>query len=891
MVRLYRWLIRLAPAGLRRELGSAIEETFAHRWRDARAAGPWPSVRVCGRELAGLIGLLFSEWWRAAARRRRPRQRSPWTTKAARMTRMTHDGQAPWYRRSLERLREDVRFAARLLRAHPTFSAVTVVVLALGIGATTAMFSIVNSVLIRPLPFHEPDRLVMLENQWLPRFPRFEASPLDFLTWKEECRSYSDIAAFRPSVFNLSEGDLPERIAGVRVSANLSDLLGVSPILGRGFRGEEDAPGRNQVVLLGHSLWQRRFGADPGVIGRVVRMNGLPFTVVGVMPPAFRFPQEAEIWMPMGFTPEDLTGRNNHVIWAVGRLKPNVTARQALAEMDPLMTRLHPDTWRGRVVSFEDHYVGDVRVALGVLFGAAGCVLLIACVNVANLLLARGAVREREMSVRTSLGATRGRLAQQLLTEAASLSLLGGALGLALAFGVITLVRNWPWPGIHRLEETTLDPLALLLAVAASIGTGVVCGLSPALRLSRQDVHDALKAGGRVAGASGRTRIGRSLVVAEVALAVVLLVGAGLLLRSLGRLLDVPLGFNPQNVLAVSVNLPRTTYGEPVQQAQFAERLLERLTRTPGVDAVGVSNAFPLTGVSDVGIRFEARPEPFSSTNANYFAVTPGYLRVMQIRLIRGRLIAEQDTATSPPVVLINETMARRFFPDEDPIGKRLDISGVTYMREIVGIVGDVRQESLRTPTPPQVYEPFAQKPAPTLQVLLRAPDNPLRFAETVRRQVRAIDGAQPISHARLMEEIVARSLTRDRFSVYILGAFAGLALILAAVGLYGLVAYFVTQRTNEIGVRMALGADPGVIQRLVVGQSLRVVLIGVSLGLVGALSLSGILGSLLYEIAPRDPMTLAGVTALLLAVALLAALIPARRAARVDPVMALRAE
>jgi putative ABC transport system permease protein len=789
----------------------------------------------------------------------------------------------------LERLRGDLRFAARLLRRHPAFTAVTLTVLALGIGATTAMFSIVNSVLLRPLPFREPDRLVMLENKWLPRFPRFEASPLDFISWKEECQSYSDIAAFRHLVFNLTEGDLPERIAGLRVTANLTELLGVSPILGRSFRGDEDAPGRNQVVLLGHGLWQRRFGADPGVIGRVVRMNGLAFTVVGVMPPAFRFPGEAEIWMPMGFTPEDLKSRDYHVLWAVGRLKPDVTPQQALAEMDLLMTRLHPFSWRGRVVSFEDHYVGEVRLALGVLFGAAGCLLLIACVNVANLLLARGAVREREMSVRTSLGATRGRIVQQLLTESALLSLLGGALGLALALGAIKLVRTWPLPEIHRLEEASLDPLALVFTLALSIGTGALFGLSPALRLSRPNLHDALKASGRAAGTRQRTRIGNSLVVAEVALAVVLLVGAGLLLRSLWRLLDVPLGFNPQNVLAVSISLPRAVYREPFQQLQFAEGLLDRLKNVPGVEAVGISTAIPLTSVVDVGIMFDGPPR--MGTTANYFRVTPAYLRVMQIPLIRGRLITEQDTATGPPVVLINETMARRFFPDEDPIGKRLDISGPTYMREIVGIVGDIKQESLRTPTPPQVYEPFAQKPWVNFHVLLRAPVNPLRFAETVRQEVRAIDNAQPISQARPMEEIVARSLTRDRFSVFVLGAFACLALILAAVGLYGVVGYVVTQRTNEIGIRIALGAEPRGIQRLVVVQSLQMVLIGLALGLAGAVVVAGILRSLLYEVKPRDPMTFAVVTLLLAVVALTAAFIPARRAARVDPVLALRAE
>jgi putative ABC transport system permease protein len=559
--------------------------------------------------------------------------------------------------------------------------------------------------------------------------------------------------------------------------------------------------------------------------------------------------------------------------------------------MDLLMTRLHPPSWRGRVTSFEDHYIGEVRLALTVLFGAAGCLLLIGCVNVANLLLARGAVREREMSVRTSLGARRGRIVQQLLTETALLSVLGGMLGLALALGAIAVVRTWPLPGVYRLEETSLDPLALVFTTALSIGTGLLFGLSPALRLSRPNLHDALKAGGRAAGTRERIRIGNVLVVAEVALAVVLLVGAGLLLRSLWRVLDVPLGFNPRNVLAVSINLPRTSYGEPFQQVQFADGLRDRLRSMPGVEAVGMSSAFPLTGVVDVGIRFDGRAGEMGGTTANYFRVTPDYLRVMQIPLIRGRLITERDTAASPPVVLINETMARRFFPDEDPIGKRLDISGPTFLREIVGIVGDIKQESPKTPTPPQVYEPFAQKPGLTWHVLLRAPDNPLRFAETVRHEVRAIDPAQPISEARLMEDVVAGSLTRDRFSVFVLGAFAGLALLLAAVGLYGVVAYFVTQRTKEIGVRIALGAEPAGIQRLVVVQSLRVVMIGIALGLVGALLLSGILRSLLYEVRPRDPMTLAAVAILLVTVALAAAFIPARRAARVDPVLALKAE
>jgi putative ABC transport system permease protein len=875
MVRLFRFLIRLTASGLRREFGTDMEETFARRWNDARASGWVACLRLFAREFVGVIALLFVT-----------------RSGGGDMENVTAPTRAKSSRRRLEDLASDLRFAGRLFRRQPAFTAVTLTVLALGIGAATAMFSIVNSVLLRPLPFRDADRLVMLENRWLPRFPRFEATPRDFVTWKEESHSYTEIAAFRPGSFNLTDGDIPERVPGMRVSANLTQLLGVAPILGRGFTAEEDAPGKNLVVLLSHSLWLRRFAADPSVVGRDVRMNGLTFTVVGIMPPGFQFPTDAEIYVPLGLTPQDLQS-GDHVLWAAGRLKPGVTPRQALAELDLLMTRLNPTTWRGRVVPFDDYYVGDVRLALRALFGGAGCLLLIACTNVANLLLARGAARGQEMAVRTSLGATRGRVVQQLLTESALLSLVGGGLGLATAFGLVTLVRTWPWPGIYRLEESALDARALLFTIALSIGTSVLFGLSPARRLSRPILNQGLRGGGRAAGSRDRTRIRNTLVIAELALAVVLLVGAGLFLRSLTQLFDVPLGFNPHNVLAVTINLSPTAYHQPVQQVAFSESLLNRLSDLPGVQGAAISTAVPLAGVTDVGVTFDGRSpgSPLFATNANYFAVTPSYLRVMQIPLIRGRVFTPEDTATSPPVVLINETMAHRSFPDEDPIGRRLDVTGHTYTRQIVGIVGDVKQESVKTPTAPQVYEPFAQQPRTAFRVVLRATGNSLAFEDTVRRAVRTLDRAQPISQARLMEDAIGRSLARDRFSVVVLGAFACVALVLASVGLYGVVAYVVTQRTNEIGIRMALGAEPGGIQRLVMFQSLRVVSIGLGLGLAGAIIVSPVLGGLLYDVKPRDPTTLGGVTVLLIVVALAAAFMPARRAAAVDPVLALRSE
>lgn len=792
--------------------------------------------------------------------------------------------------RWLEDLWQDLRYGSRMLLKSPGFTATAIITLALGIGATTAMFSVLNSVVVRPLPFHEPDRLVMLEEKWLPRFPRFETSPLDFLSWKAECQSYADMAAFAPVFFNLNEADLPERIAGARVNANLTELLGVSPILGRVFMTEEDAAGANPVALLGHSLWQRRFGANPQIIGRAVRMNGLLFTVVGVMPPTFRFPLDAEIWIPMSFTPAELKSRNNHFIWAVGRLKPSVTPQQAQSEMDILMPRIQ-GVWRGRVVSFANHYIGDVRLTLSIMMGAAGLVLLIACVNIANLLIARSATRQRELSLRMALGATRERIVRQFLTETTLLSFLGGAAGLLVAFSAIALVRRWPLPAIHRIEETSLDPYALVLTFLLAIGTGVLFGLSPALRQSRSDLQDALKSGGRAAGSAARTQIRSSLVIAETALAVVLLIVAGLFMKSLWRLLDVPLGFNSQNVLAVDINLPRTTYLEPFKQVQFADRLVDRLKSVPGSEVVGVSTGVPLLAIGDVGIAFDGRSGELSGTTANYYQVSPDYLRVMQIRLVRGRLLTEQDSTTSPPVVLINETMARRFFPDEDPIGKRLDISGPTYMREIVGVVGDVKQESLRTPTPPQVYEPFSQKPGRSFYVLLRVSANPAQFAETVRQEVRAIDNAQPISEALTMEAIVARSLTRDRFSVLILGAFGCLALILAAVGIYGVIAYSVDQRTNEIGVRMALGAEGADVMRMVLREGLRLAISGIAIGLLISAVATRVLGAVLFGISSTDPLTFGAIALLLCLVALLACWIPARRATKVDPMIALRTD
>lgn len=802
------------------------------------------------------------------------------------------DTRGVWGWTWVERINQDLRYAARTLKRSPGFTSVALLALALGIGANTAIFSVVNSVLLHPLAFREPGRLMMLDEKWLPRFPHFEATSKDFLSWREQSHAFGQIAAFDGAAFNLTAEDRPERISGARVSANLPALLGVEPVLGRSFRPDEDTAGNDRVVLLSSSLWQRRFGGDPRVIGTVVRLNDIDFTIIGVMPPGFRFPHDAEIWKPMGFTDKDFDG--GHFIWAIGRLKPGVTRDQAQAEMDLIMSRLHrPQVWSVNVFPVLDYYVGEVRTALYVLLGAAGFVLLIACVNVANLLLARGSARQREISLRASLGAGRGRILQQLLTESLLLSLLGGTLGLLLASGAIVTLKEFSPGSIPRLSEVTVDYSVLVFILILSSLTGVLFGLSPALRLSRADLHDSLKAGSRIAGTEVRTRMRSVLVVSEVALALVLLTGAGLLLKSFWRVLEVRPGFNPESVLTATIDLPPAKYRQPYQQMQFVQRLIEQLESLPDVRQAAVSAGLPFSEVPDAGIRIDGRPigAPDFGTTANYYRVTPLYFRAMGIPLIRGRLFTEHDTTTAKPVVVINETMAKRFFPKEDPIGKRLDISGPTYLREIVGVVGDVKQAGLKASIPPQVYEPFLQKPSNSFNVVVRGLGDPMRLADAVRRQVLRLDKEQPISNVKTMKDVVATSLSQDRVSTFLLGLFAFLALILAGVGIYGVMSYSVGQRTHEIGIRIALGARQSGILKLVLVQSLRVVLIGVGIGLGASLLLTRLMATLLFDVAATDPVIFAGVSIVLLGVALAAAFVPARRAARVDPMVALRYE
>jgi putative ABC transport system permease protein len=790
---------------------------------------------------------------------------------------------------ALEQLWRDLRYAARVLKKSPSFTAGVVATLALSIGANAAIFGVVSGVLLHPLPYREPNRVMMLEDRWLPRFPSFETTPQEFRAWQDQSHAFEQLAAFAPMGFTLTGAGLPERIPGARISANLASLLGVNPVIGRAFHEEDDHEGSDRVVLIGYGLWQRRFAADRQVVGRVLTLNNIGFTVIGVMPPDFRFPQVAEIWKPMGFTAEDLN--KGHFIRAVGRLKAGVTPKQAQAEMDLIMPRVSP-VWRGSVTPLLEYYVGDLRTTLFVLLGAAGFVLLIACVNVANLQLARGSARQQEISLRISLGASRGRVLRQLLVESFLLAAIGGGLGAAVGGMGIAALKALVPSGIPRLDQVTMDIRTLLYATGLSAIAAIAFGILPAFRLANSGLQSSLSIGGRIPGTRAHRQSRQAFMVAEIALALVLLAGAGLLVKSFDRLLQVRTGFQPEGLLAARIDLPPAKYREPRAQTEFMNRLLEKLGGLPDVRQAAISAGLPFHDAMDVGISFDQPPDAaVAGTTANYYGVSASYFKTMGIPLIRGRFFTERDYAMSPPVVVINETMAATFFANDNPIGKRLDISGPTYMREIVGVVGDVKQSGLKGRVAPQVYEPLVQKPSLHLYVVVGALGDPARLADVLRNQVTAIDKDQPITQVRTIQQSVAASTTQDRLSVVVLALFAGLAIVLAATGIYGVFAYSFSQRTREIGIRMALGARRAELLKLALGECLRLALVAIAIGLAASAMLTRFIARLLYEVKPTDPIVLAAVSAILAGVALTAAFGPAWRASRVDPVIALKHE
>jgi predicted permease len=784
----------------------------------------------------------------------------------------------------------NVTFAVRQMRRAPGFTAVAVATLALGIGATTTVFSVVNAVLLRPLPWEAPARLVAL---WEAPGPgrRNNVSAGVFADWRRESRSFEDVAAFAPTGVNLVGVGPPERVRAMRISASGFQVLRARPLLGRTFAPGEDQPGAEKVVVLAEGLWRRRFGADRSVIGTGVQLSGVPHTVIGVVPASALPIEDAELAVPFELPREP--PRSNHFLHVVGRLRPGVEPGQAQAELATIVDRIRPlyplfkREWGVAVVPLHEQVTGDVRPTLLVLLGAVGLVLLVACANVANLLLARATARAQEIAVRLALGASRARVVGQLLVESLVLSLTGGVLGVGLAFGGVAVLRQAAPEGVPRIQEVTVDLRVLAFAVAAAVATGLLFGLAPALRASRPDLGGTLKGSGRgVAG--GRTRVQSTLVAAEVAVALVLLAGAGLLVNSFARLTAVAAGFDPEGALAFQLALPDAKYPDPATRSAAVSAVVTRMAAVPGVEAAAASTTLPLaTWPMDNLVRIDGeRDGPPAGRNADFEYCTPEWFRVMGIPLLRGRGFDERDTAASARVAVVNDTFARTYLGG-DALGRRFTEGTETW--EVVGVVGDVHARSLDRDVRPAYYRPAALGRSGNVHVVLRTKAPAAQLAEAIRAAVLEVDAEQPIANLRSLDTVVSASVAPRRFVLRVLALFTGAALALAALGLYGLIAYSVAQREREIGVRMAVGATGGAVVRLVLRQGGLLVGVGVASGVAGALAVTRVLGSQLYGVTPRDPATLAVVAAVLVATALLACWLPARRAARVDPARALR--
>ena len=802
---------------------------------------------------------------------------------------------------------QDVRYGARVLLKSPVFTAVAVLSLALGIGANTAIFSVVNGLLLRPLPYADSERLMAVwhtpPQDSFPGLDRFSVSPGNYLDWKAESRSFEQMAAYEYAGFSLSTGGDPVPLIGAAVASEFFSVLRSQPARGRAFTADEEQPGREQAVILSHGLWQRAFGADPGLVGRTVTLNSRPFTVVGIMPAGFQFPQEVELWVPLAWDGKQRQVRSIHDSLVVARLKQGATLEQARAEMNTISSRLeqqYPEEnkgWGAWVIPLHEDLVGDVRPALLVLFGAVGCVLLIACANVANLMLARGANRRKEIALRIALGATRGRIMRQLLTESVLLAVTGGVLGLLLAGWGSQALISLSSGSLPSTTEISLDKWALGFTLLVSLGAGIFSGIAPALQFTKTEMSETLKQGtGRGGGTSVKQRTRKALVVCEVALSLILLIGAGLLIRSFGKLQQVDPGFDTGNTLTMSVGLSDTRYAEPHQQLAFLDRVLEQLRSLPGVVSAGATTTVPLAGGgSKQPYTVEGRPvvavaeQPLAQTRY----VTPDYFNAMGITLKRGRPFDDQDREGGAQVVIISEAMARQLWPGEEAVGKRLTASFHLQQgpREVVGVVADVKSNVMETAAAATMYLPYRQAPRPWMTFVVRTASDPQTFVPSVTRAIYSVDREQALTNVRTMEQVLTESLSGRRFNMTLLITFAALALVLAAIGVYGVMNYTVTLRRRELGIRMALGAQAGDVSRLVLGQGLALTLIGVGAGLAAAYGLTRLMASLLYGVTATDFLTFVSVPAVLVAVGLLASYLPARRAARVDPMVALRSE
>lgn len=798
---------------------------------------------------------------------------------------------------------QDLRYGARQLARSPGFTAVAVLTLALGIGATTAIFSVLSAILLRPLPYGEPDRIVSVWEK-RPRENVFDnvVSPADFLDWRERNRVFESMAAQILVPLDLTGAGEPESLFASQVSAPFFEVFGMQPALGRFFLPEEERPGKNQVVVLSHGLWARRFGGRPDAIGRTLHLNDSPYTVIGVLPESFPFPAPAQLWIPYTFPPNFSQVRGRHFLRVFARLKPGVTLQLAQAQMDEIgaaLEREHPDDNRGHgvnVMSLREHYAGDVRKPLLVLFGAVGFVALIACANVANLLLVRGASRQREFAVRLALGGSRGRIVRLLLVESVLLAALAGAAGSLLALWATDALKAIVPADlfVNGTDTFKLDFRVLIFLAGISLLTAVLFGLAPALHSSRLNLVDSLKEGGlRTGAARSRKRLHSTMVVAEFALSLVLLVGAGLMVRTLLVLHDVDPGFRPEKVWALGLTLPTSRYPEHAEREAFYRELLERLTARPGVLSAGTTSHLPLTGQdSRTYIGIEGRePNPDEPTRAHHRVVSPGYFETLRIPVLAGRSIQDTDRRDAPPVVIINRAAAERFWPGESPLGRRFLLGGTEEWREVVGVVADVKHWGLDAPANPEMYLPRQQYDWRWTSLLVRSDLEPAALAATLRREIRSLEKDLPVGDLRPMDAIISHSLAPRRFYLSLLAAFAGLAATLAAVGIYGVLSYSVADRSHEMGVRMAVGALPRDIFRLVLRQGMALAAIGLLLGGAGALALTRVISSQLFGVPPDDPVTFAAVSLLLVGVSLLACWIPARRAARVDLMTALRYE